>query len=246
MLYILKFIFSLISPPGLFILLALLLALYLYRSHKRAALLSALLAGFMYLCCMPLLSDSLLRAWEYRYTPPADISADAIVVLTGGAVGGAPGTGGIGGLTGDTLSRAVTAVELYRKSRLPIIVSGGQVFADTGNEGRIAKQTMISLGVPESAILLDDTSRNTAENAEHTRGILTEHGFKQPLLITSAYHMERAVHHFKNQGVYVIPYPTDYRTSPQFAWDMNKLAPSASALAKLTMLVKEVLGLLQR
>ncbi|WP_248929480.1 YdcF family protein [Paenibacillus hamazuiensis] len=245
MLYIMKFLLNFVLPPGLFIVLLAVSAWYVGRASRTTAKLLAALALLLYAASAPWTVEPLMRAWEQRYTPPPSVSGDVLVVLTGGAVAGTNDTDGIDSLNGSTLSRTVTTAELYKKYKLPIIVSGGQVFADTGNEGRIVKRKLLSLGVPESAILLDDTSRSTEENARNTSAILKEHRFNEPILITSAFHMERSLHHFREEGISPIPYPTEYRVSPQPSFYGNKLAPSASSMSLLSTLLKEVLGVLQ-
>ncbi|UUZ80866.1 YdcF family protein [Paenibacillus sp. P26] len=68
------------------------------------------------------------------------------MILTGGAVGGVPEVEGSGQLTGTTLNRVVAAAELYHRKRPPVLVSGGQVFTDTGNEGRLSKRKRLLSG----------------------------------------------------------------------------------------------------
>ena len=83
--------------------------------------------------------------------------------------------------------------------KLPIILSGGQVFPDSGNEARIAKRMLISLGVNPNDIYIEDKSLNTEQNAKFTAILLKKHHFKKPILITSAFHMVRAVQHFRKR-----------------------------------------------
>ncbi|WP_240986315.1 YdcF family protein [Acididesulfobacillus acetoxydans] len=57
-----------------------------------------------------------------------------------------PDVEGAGNLGGSSVNRVVTAVRLYRKTGLPILMPSGRVFANDGNEGQIAARVMVSLG----------------------------------------------------------------------------------------------------
>ncbi|WP_159882696.1 YdcF family protein [Paenibacillus puerhi] len=247
MIYFLKALYSFLLPPGIFILLLLLAAAAFLRFNRKAALFIGGSALLLYALSTPAWADAVMGGLERRYAPPPSIEGDAYVVLGGGSLSGVPSPAGEGQLSGPTLQRVVTAVQLYARKPLPIVFSGGQVYAASGNEGHLAKRMLIELGIPEEQILVDDTSRNTQENARNTQAILTKQRLNEPVLITSAFHMARAVKHFEAQGVDVIPYPTDFRTrlsGPPRAFT-QLWTPQAGALENLSVAMKEYLGMLQ-
>ncbi|SDC00958.1 Uncharacterized SAM-binding protein YcdF, DUF218 family [Paenibacillus sp. UNCCL117] len=248
MIYLLKALYSFLLPPGLLILLLALLAAFIaIRMNRRAGLLVGAAALLLYMFSVPVVADAVIGRLEQRYEPPVAITGDAYVVLGGGSLASVPSPAGEGQLSGETLQRVVTAVQLYKRQPLPIVFSGGQVYAASGNEGRLAKRMLVELGIPEDRILLDDTSRNTRENARNTRELLQRHGLSRPVLITSAFHMARAVSHFNAENVAVLPYPTDFRTSRgEHPRAFTQLwTPQASALEKMSLALKEYLGMLQ-
>ncbi|MFD0692489.1 YdcF family protein [Paenibacillus sp. GCM10027628] len=246
MMYAIKIVYTLLFPPGIIILLLFSIALWL---QQRREFLGSLLVGLaaLLLCVgsMPYIANAFLQSIEQRYTPPEQVNGDVLVMLTGGAIADNPDplTHGEGYLNPGTAARVLTVAELYRQTKLPIVLSGGQVYSDTGNESQIARRHLLALGVPESAILMDDTSRNTEENAVHTQSILKQQGWKRPVLITSAYHMARAVKHFQKLKVDVLPYPTDYQTSIKQDRYVSKFIPSAAGLSATTTALKEYLGI---
>ncbi|MBA2944073.1 YdcF family protein [Paenibacillus sp. CGMCC 1.16610] len=247
MLYLIKIAYTLLFPPGIVILLLFCIALWLQQKKEYiGTLLIGLAVLLLYVCSMPYFSNELLNSIERRYTPPAQVSGDVIVMLTGGATLDTPDplTKGEGYLTGNTAARVLTIAELYRSTKLPILLSGGQVFTDSGNESQISKRHLIALGVPEASIFLDDTSRNTEENALHTQAMLTANGWQHPILVTSAFHMARSVKQFQKLKVDVTPYPTDYISQGQQALGISKFIPSASGLSNTSIALKEYLGLL--
>ncbi|MEW9698290.1 YdcF family protein [Paenibacillus sp. SI8] len=245
MIYAIKIAYTLLFPPGIIILLLLSIAFWLQQKRER---MSSLLVGLaaLLLCAssMPILGNTLLQSVEQRYTPPNQLAGDVLVMLTGGATQDIsdPLTGGEGYLSPYTAARVLTTAELYRQTKLPIVLSGGQVFSDTGNESQIAKRHLLALGIPDTAILLDDTSLNTEENAIHTNAILKQHNWKHPILITSAFHMKRAVKQFNNLNVDVLPYPTDYQMNQKQEKYLTKFIPSAAGLLATAMALKEYLG----
>ena len=115
-------------------------------------------------------------------------------------------------------------------------------------------QTLLEfMGIPSSAILLEDQSRNTSENASFSAPLLRERNAQEILLVTSASHMPRAAALFKAQGFQVIPAPTDFIVADRdwealsqgsLASKLLNLFPSASSLNLTTNALKEYLGLL--
>ena len=76
------------------------------------------------------------------------------------------------------------------------------------SQAEISKETAISLGVREEAIEMLDTPTTTLEEAIAFKARYgTE---KHLILITSALHMPRAVEIFADQGLAVIPAPSNY------------------------------------
>jgi uncharacterized SAM-binding protein YcdF (DUF218 family) len=244
MLELTKALYSFVAPPGLWVVLAAVLSVLLLFRDKKSSCAAAVLALLLYAGSTSIVADSFLRTLEDDYTPQLPSNGDVIVVLTGGAVSGAPDTDGVDSLNGHSMNRIVAASELHRRLGLPVLISGGQVFPDSANEGHTAKRKLISLGVKESDIMLDDTSRNTKENARNSAAIIKDRHLQNPILVTSAFHMRRAVQHFAKQGVAVTPYPTDYVAAPKPSLRLNQFLPSAGAVQTLSMALKEYLGLL--
>lgn len=208
-------------------------------------MLVAAVALLLYLTVIPLTSQPLIKGLERQYGQPNAASGDVIVVLGGGATRGTPDLGGEGNLSGGAANRLMTAVRLHRTTGLPILFSGGQVFSDSGNEADIARRQLIGLGVPESDILVENRSLNTEQNAVYTAELLKSSGLSRPVLVTSAFHLPRAMREFRLAGVDPEPFPTDYLSSGgRFSFYPGLLAPSSAAAATTGTALKEYLGLL--
>jgi uncharacterized SAM-binding protein YcdF (DUF218 family)/glycosyltransferase involved in cell wall biosynthesis len=131
--------------------------------------------------------------------PPAP--ADAIVVFAGGV--GESGRAG-----GGFQERVTQALNLYRSGHAPrMVFSSGFVF--TMREAEVMKAVAQANGVPADAIVLEEAAANTRENVLFTKRILDERGWKRVLLVSSPYHMRRAMltWHKLAPDVEVIPAP---------------------------------------
>lgn len=244
MLSFIQFFASFLFPPGIFILIILVLAILMIRSNKKWAVIWLSVGLFFYLCTIPLVADTLARAVEKQYLPPSEIQGDSIILLTSGVTTDTPGMLGKGMPTDETAGRIIAAAALHYKYELPIIIAGGQVYNGSGNESEITMQSLLSIGVEESAIILDNTSRTTAENAKNVKEILLEKGYQSPILVTSAMHMPRSIANFENNDVSVTPYPTAYLSNTSFQFHAGQITPSDHALAKTGHAFKEMLGLI--
>ncbi|MFC3749445.1 YdcF family protein [Paenibacillus sp. GCM10012306] len=243
MIYLIKFVYSFVLPPGLFVLLLLVPIIWLWKRERRVSLFLLVVTLLFYLSSTSLVSDLFIRGLERQYAQPEAAQGDVIVVLGGGATLTTPDLNGKGNMLGSAANRLLTAVRLHRATGLPILFSGGQVFADSGNEANIAKRQLLGLGVAESDILVENSSLNTKQNAVNTALILKEHGFNHPVLVTSAFHMPRAVVEFGQAGLSVQPFPTDYVSDSKFVFYPAKLSPNAGAVSTTGLALKEYLGL---
>jgi uncharacterized SAM-binding protein YcdF (DUF218 family) len=137
--------------------------------------------------------------------------ADAIVVLGGGLVTDVPAAQGRAALSVEAEARVAHAAILARQyPDLPVVVSGGRVFDEPSvpPEAAIAAQTLVRMGIPSERIVQETSSRTTWENATLTRRMVE---IDRPIVVTSAYHMARAVIAFKAAGMEPIAAPCAYR-----------------------------------
>lgn len=213
----------------------------------------------LFVFASPTVSDQLLGSLEHRGQELAAQSQQAKMLLEGkryGAIivlGGAmkpanPPTRPHPDL-GDGADRVWHAARLYRQGLAPrIIVSGGHgVGLDSRKnlqtESQAMKALLIDFGVPENAIVMEQDSRNTRENAGFTKQLI---GDQRAALITSAFHMPRALANFQREGVQGDAFPTDFQVDPAIEPLWARLLPSADSLRKSEMALKEYLALLIR
>lgn len=121
--------------------------------------------------------DDLSRC-ELRPTDTSDCErADAIVAVSGG----------------DTTARAQEAIRLYKAGWAPLLIFSGAAQDTSGpSNARAMKRLALAEQVPAQAIVIEEFSRNTEENAENTSRFIERRELERVILVTSAYHQRRA------------------------------------------------------
>lgn len=142
--------------------------------------------------------------------------------------------------------RLMVVPELARRyPQAKIVHSGGEglLFASATTEAVAAERVFQGFGIDPARIVMEDRSRNTWQNAVETRALLSPQPGEKFLLVTSAYHMPRAMGVFRQAGWEgVIAYPVDWRTrGPQDFW--RPFGSSSEGFLRVDIAVKEWIGL---
>ncbi len=234
-------------PPGLFVLLLLLsLLLFLIKKRKLGLILLSLSLFFIYFVSTEPGKDLILSPLENAYSHPdlSEVKCQYIVVLGGGEIPHSPAENGKASVRPAVAKRLYEAVKLYRKTRLPILVSGGKVFRENvEGEAKAMARFLKTIGIPDEKITEEKKSRNTLENGIFSYQILKKKRGKNICLITSAYHMPRSVMIFREVGFKVTPVPADYRIyRANYGW--YSFLPMAGNLRDSIAGLREYIGIL--
>jgi uncharacterized SAM-binding protein YcdF (DUF218 family) len=101
--------------------------------------------------------------------------------------------------------RAQRAALLWKAGYAPVVAcTGGLTAGRSRTEADGCREVLEANGVPAGAILLEDRSRSTEENAAFTRELMAENGWGTVLLVSDAYHLMRAMWIFSDAGVNVV------------------------------------------
>lgn len=131
----------------------------------------------------------------------------------------------------------------YPQARLAFIGGSGALFADgKGKEAAMMRQSLNVLGIAPERVEFEELSRNTAENAAFAKALLKPKPGERWLLVTSAFHMPRAMGCFRAVDFPVEAYPVDYRTIGPDALN-DTFSRAASGLDFTDVGVKEWVGL---
>lgn len=239
-----KTIIALVSPLGTAWFLGLLAVLLAAWGRRRlAAFMGVLALAWLGVWSLPVASHTLRGAIEAQHpllVMDAVPRAQAIVVLGGGVLP-ARHKGQPPDLQ-EAADRLTHGARLFRAGKAPLLVlSGGSNRAVSAtSEAEAMRQLLLEWGVPAQAMVLEERSRNTRENARFTAEILRSRGIRHILLVTSALHMPRARALFEAQGLMVTPAATDHEARSRFT--AADWLPDAQALHGSARAFKELLG----
>ena len=142
--------------------------------------------------------------------------------------------------------RLMQAVELYHKGKIKkIFLSGGSGFVNfqEWKESEKLYPLLVSNGVKPEDILMENSSRNTYENALETAKVLKGKGVKsKSLLITSAFHMRRSLACFEKVNLKVDAYSVDVRSGGAIYTLDRLIQPDPEALVAWDLLTHEWVG----
>jgi uncharacterized SAM-binding protein YcdF (DUF218 family) len=153
--------------------------------------------------------ESRFPPWDQRQGAP-----DGIIVLGGSIEPDLSAAHGVA-VFGTSVDRIIAAAVLARRyPNARIVFSGGNanlVSSDAAKEADFAMPVFESFGFAKDRLIMERRSRNTYENAEFSKALVSPNSGERWLLVTSAYHMPRSVGVFRKAGFAVEPYPVDWR-----------------------------------
>jgi len=210
MFYIASKLLAFLSKPIIWIFILLIGAL-IFKAKRRKILLFSLITFYFF--TNSFIADSCSRIWEIPRFHPTE-TYDLGIVL-----------GGVADYDKITKAhnfnkhadRLIDAQQLYYQGKIKkILISGGNgiLFNDGYIEANAMRDYLLINQIPSEDILIENTSRNTKENAFNSAKILKkEYPNGKFLLITSANHMKRAQFCFEKANIKTTAFPTDCTTS---------------------------------
>jgi uncharacterized SAM-binding protein YcdF (DUF218 family) len=239
MLFLHKLLPLIVSPLGLVVFFLLISVLVRRRGPAVVGLLLLLVSA------LPLTANRLWESLEadYPYRPIESVEdADAVVVLSG-MLGGIETSDGVVPQWGEATDRFFAGVDLLNAQKAPIIIfTRGQYPWDSlPPEGEQLASRAIAMGIRENQILLTGTVTNTADEAAEVKTLMEFGGMRRVILVTSSFHMPRAVVLFARKGIETVPYPTDFRADGASV-DWMDWVPSADGLNQTSDAVRELIG----
>jgi uncharacterized SAM-binding protein YcdF (DUF218 family) len=181
------------------------------RRRIAAWMMSISFAVFAAIMVLPV-SSYLATTLETRFPAPAlPAHVDGIITLGGPINTRASEQWGRPQINGH-VERLTEAMMLSRRyPEATLLISGGHYDpSDRLSEAPVARDLLVELGHPAERMLIEDRSRTTWENGVFSRELAQPKPGQVWVLVTSAFHMPRAVGVFRALGWQVIPYPADY------------------------------------
>lgn len=214
-----KLTWLIISPENLFFFLLLISWILLRRG---AYIWARRILGFMLIVLMVValfpIGEWLLYPLEMRFpaNPKLPERIDGIIVLSGAENAFLSSLWDQEELDGSA-ERDIAFLELARKypnARLVFTGGSGSMLHQDYKAADVAKKLFDKLGLDLSRVTFERNSRNTFENAVLSKELVRPGPGQKWVLITTAWHMPRAVGIFCKAGWPVVPYPVDHITMP--------------------------------
>lgn len=238
--YIQKFVGALLLPLSIALILFFIGLIYLFLSdYFKAKIYLVLSLVWIFTFSLTPVSDALLEPLENSYPKLENVDKDIKYVLV---LGSGHKTNEQLPLTSwlspTAINRLAEGIRIYNKleknSKLIVSGFGGN---DKNSHAILQKKLAIEFGIKEEDIITFPKPKTTYEEAKRTKEFLNN---EKIVLVTSAYHMKRAIGLFKKAGVDVIAAPTNH-----FVKNSSNIIsrPNASSLLKAEKAFHEYLGL---
>ena len=238
MIYINKILPIVVSPLGLIIILL------LFGVLRKKMLPTLVALMLLIILSLPLVSGQLTNMLEQNYTPmhPNIIDAADTVVVLSGMIKTIKHENEIYYEFSDAVDRVFAGINLLKEGKAKkIILTRAKLPWSKGiPEGEFLAEFVQSQGIDLNRILLTEIVQNTNDEAKAISKMLPKNS--KIILVTSAFHMPRAVTVFKNQNLKVIPYAVDFRSGKKTKLHLLDFLPQASAFKDTNFYFREIIG----
>jgi uncharacterized SAM-binding protein YcdF (DUF218 family) len=165
------------------------------------------------------------------------------VIVLGGFSGEDKNGNGFFNESADRFIEALRINETAQASHILVSSGNGNLIPSDFREAMWVSTVLKEFHLPDSAVLIEQNSRNTFENAAFSKALLLKKHLLPPyLLVTSSWHMRRAAYIFKKQGVDIIPYPSGRITGNEKFTVLDGIMPDAAAMVSWNFYLKELVG----
>ena len=245
--YLSKLLPPLIMPVGVVLgLMVFALIFQFFGKQKTSSFLMLCALLLLWISSTPIVASALYGKLEQEYPPVSilDVPSSKCIILLGGSVATVRPPR-VDFDMSDSIDRVRMAarLQLVGKGSLILVIAGNARWSSTGQSEAQATEVLLGeWGVQPASIVLDDTSRNTRENAVAAAGLIKKWGCGVSLLVTSAAHMPRSVAAFRKVGVDVFPVSTDVKVTKKSGLTLHDWIPNALSLKMTTNALREQLG----
>jgi uncharacterized SAM-binding protein YcdF (DUF218 family) len=199
---------------------------------------------FVFLGIMPI-GPNLMVYLESRYERPANLPerVDGIIVLGGAFDGQLSHEHGypVGNSSTERIHDFIRLGKQYPDAKLLFSGGSGRPLQQKYKEAPVIQSFFKDMGVSQQNLMLEPVSRNTSQNVTFSYNLLQPKDDEVWILITSAYHMQRAMSVFETIGWNVIPYPTDHNMPPEYVFLPKEFNVSKN-FHMLEIALKELIG----
>jgi len=235
-----KVLLFLITP--LFWIFALLVLTIIVKNTKRKKRLLIISVILLYIASCPLFLTLFSRLWDVKKYPEGNNRHYSCAIVLGGFSSPDKNGKGYFNWAADRFIQGIRLLATGKVNHLLITGGSGNLVQGTFRESDWVKGQLQQLKVPDSSFFIEDRSRNTIENAIFSKTVLQKAHLQPPyLLVTSVFHMRRALMIFKKQGYDVDAYPCNF-INDDSAISFADLIPDSGTLLGWNIYLKEAIG----
>lgn len=238
--YLSKIIWLIISPDSLLLIFLTIGVFFLWRKKYvwGKGVLTSVLILLMLIGMLPI-GEWLLYPLESKYPPNPELKEVDGIILLGGAEDAERSYLWQQPVLGNATERyfaLITLVKKFPNARVVFTGGSGRLAMQAYKEADVAKQLFIQQGLDVSKFIFEDNARNTWENATFSKKLGKPIDGEKWVLITTGWHMPRAVGVFQKQGWEVTPYPVVFASKPnrllRLEWNFSKHLNNLNIAAK--------------
>jgi vancomycin permeability regulator SanA len=192
----------------------------------RRTILLVLVSALAAAIAAPVVARLLTGSWARAriHASPAEVPPHRVAVVFGAGVRGDQPTAML-------YDRVAAAVDLYRAGAAGKLLMSGDNRFENYNEPRVMRRVALDLGVPDRDIALDYAGRSTYDTCYRARAIF---GIREAILVTQAFHLDRALMTCAGLGIEAVGYPADRRPYRNLWWNhLRELAATLNALVEV-------------
>ena len=247
--FLIRTLESISYPVGLVWFCLTIAAILLLRKKQRgAAFFCALLSAILYVSGATPLPEYLIARLERPFAN-ANVAnaqpADAVIVLGGYMTGSAHDSFGLNATSAS--DRYITGMELMRQKKVrAMILGGGPMYAEgkVTSEGLRVEKFLKTWNVAPGEIIGLEACEDTRQEANRARLVAAEHKWTNLVVVTSAFHMKRALATLQKAGLQVRPVACDFEGLPVLEGDDLgfRIVPIVDRIKTLTLYLHEIIG----
>lgn len=242
--YFRKIIGTLAMPTSVTLLLLIITCLlFIFTNyHTAAKIILVITIIFTLTISLPFFPCHYLRQLQYRYPALINVPPDIkYIVVLGGGFYNQPKLPANSHLSPASLARLVEGLRLYREHPQATLVLSGAGYGKHSQATMAAAyaNTAREFGVPADKIIIEQRPHDTRQEANYISKIVKQQPF---ILVTSAFHMQRAMNLFEAQHTHPIPAPCGYMNDVINSRNPLRFLPSINNVFKSTVVVHEYLG----
>ena len=242
MFFVLSKTIGLLVKPLTWLIILMFVALFCRKPKiKKISLIVSL--SILLIFTNPFIINIFLKIWDPTPVAISSMPTYDVGILLGGFSCHIPETDNI--KLNDAGDRLWQTVMLYKHGKInKILITGGN-FEDSKPEATAVYDVLVSMGIPDSVILVENRSRNTHENALFSAKLLeSNHPDASCILITTALHIERSLRCFQKVGLTPEVFPVDHISRHDKVYWAVWLRPEPAALRNWERVINEWAGII--